>query len=65
MTTHLFLHTEAPTRAVLARRRPGRMVLATDEPLRTTLASHAAASVADLDEARLLERIVRLIEESG
>jgi glycosyltransferase involved in cell wall biosynthesis len=37
--------------------------LASDEHLRATLAAHSADSVAELDEARLLERIIRLIEE--
>ena len=39
--------------------------LAEDGPLRTTLAANAAGSVAELDETRLLERIVRLLEEAG
>jgi glycosyltransferase involved in cell wall biosynthesis len=39
--------------------------LAGDERLRATLAAHAADSVAVLDETRILERIVRLIEEGG
>jgi glycosyltransferase involved in cell wall biosynthesis len=39
--------------------------LAEDESLRTMLAANATGSVAELDETRLLERIVRLIEEAG
>ena len=39
--------------------------LAEDESLRTTLAANAAGSVAELDETRLLERIVQLIEAAG
>jgi glycosyltransferase involved in cell wall biosynthesis len=39
--------------------------LARDATLRGSLAARAAASVAELDERRLLERIVHLIEESG
>jgi len=39
--------------------------LARDATLRSSLAARAAASVAKLDERRLLERIVHLIEESG
>jgi glycosyltransferase involved in cell wall biosynthesis len=41
----------------------GRLVA--DEHLRAALAGRAAGSVAGLDEGRLLERIVRLIEEGG
>ncbi len=39
--------------------------LAADGELRAALASRAPASVAELDEARVLERIVRLIEDGG
>jgi glycosyltransferase involved in cell wall biosynthesis len=39
--------------------------LAGDDGLRATLAAGAAGSVAELDEARVLARIVRLIEEGG
>ena len=39
--------------------------LARDEALRTTLAAKAAGSVAQLAEARVLERIVRIVEEAG
>jgi glycosyltransferase involved in cell wall biosynthesis len=39
--------------------------LADDETLRGALASRAAASVAELDERRLLERIVGVIEDAG
>ena len=39
--------------------------LAGDEALRATLAANAPRSVAELDETRVLERVVRLIEESG
>ena len=39
--------------------------LARDEALRTTLAAKAAGSVAELAEARVLERIVRIVEEAG
>jgi glycosyltransferase involved in cell wall biosynthesis len=39
--------------------------LAADGELRAALASRAPASVAELDEARVLERIVRLIEAGG
>jgi glycosyltransferase involved in cell wall biosynthesis len=39
--------------------------LAADGELRGALASRAPASVAELDEARVLGRIVRLIEEGG
>ena len=39
--------------------------LAGDEALRAALAAQAADSVADLAEARVLERIVRIIEEAG
>jgi glycosyltransferase involved in cell wall biosynthesis len=37
--------------------------LAGDDGLRATLAANAAGSVAELDETRVLQRIVRLIEE--
>src|SRR4029079_18630506 len=39
--------------------------LAADGELRAALASRAPASVAELDETRVLERIVRLIEDGG
>jgi glycosyltransferase involved in cell wall biosynthesis len=39
--------------------------LAADGELRAALASRASASVAELDEARVLARIVRLIEDGG
>jgi glycosyltransferase involved in cell wall biosynthesis len=39
--------------------------LAHDAGLRTALAAHAASSVAEFDEARLLERIVGIIEDGG
>ena len=39
--------------------------LAGDEALRAALAAQAADSVADLAETRVLERIVRIIEEAG
>jgi glycosyltransferase involved in cell wall biosynthesis len=41
----------------------GRLVR--DEALRTTLAARAAGSVVELAEARVLARIVRIIEEAG
>ena len=39
--------------------------LSRDEALRMTLAAQAAASVAELAESRVLERIVRIVEEAG
>jgi len=36
-----------------------------DDALRTTLAANAARSVAELDERRVLQRIVTLVEEGG